>query len=86
MDRYLVVSPHVPEECVKAIDQVLAAGHITHFDWGCEDGDHTGWAVVDADNHAHALLSVPAFLRHKARAVKLTKFSAEDVAAMHAKS
>ena len=86
MERYLVVSPHVPEECVKAIEQVLVLGHITHFDWGCMDGDHTGWAIVDAESHSHALMSVPSFLRHKARAVKLTKFSPEEVKAMHQKS
>ena len=86
MDRYLIVSPHVPEECLKAINEVLFMGHITHFDWGCKDSDHTGWAIVEAENHTHALMSVPSFLRHKARAVKLTKFAPEDVRAMHQKS
>ncbi|MGA9362991.1 MAG: hypothetical protein WBW16_01335 [Bacteroidota bacterium] len=85
MDRYLVVSPHVPEECVKAIEQVVAMGHITHFDWGCMDGDHTGWTIIEAENHSHALMSVPSFLRGKAKAIKLTKFGPEDVASWHKK-
>ena len=86
MDRYLIVSPHVPEECLKAINEVLFMGHITHFDWGCKDSDHTGWAIVEADSRTEALLSVPPFIRHKARAVKLAKFSPEEVKAMHGKS
>lgn len=83
MDRYLIISPHTEEECKHAIGQVYAMGYITHFDWGCKDGDHCGWAVIEADNSKEALLVVPAFQRDRARAVKLVRFTPEEIKVMH---
>jgi len=83
MDRFLVISPHTEQACKQALIDVLAAGYITHFDWGCLDGDHTGWVVLEAENASQALMVVPALQRRFARAVKLVKFSPEDVEKMH---
>jgi hypothetical protein len=83
MDRYLIISPHTAADCKKALQEVTAMGYITHFDWGCEDGEHVGWAVIEADNAKEALLVVPTFQRVSAKAVKLKRFSPEDIAAMH---
>jgi hypothetical protein len=83
MDRFLVVSPHTDADCKDAIQQVLSAGYITHFDWGCMDGDHTGWVIIEAENAKEALMVVPSGQRHNARAVKLTKFTVADVERMH---
>lgn len=83
MDRFLVISPHTDADCKDAIKQVLFAGYITHFDWGCKDGDHTGWVIIEAENAKEALMVVPSGQRHSARAVKLTKFTAADVEKMH---
>ncbi len=83
MERFLVISPHTDADCKDTIQQVLFAGYITHFDWGCRDGDHTGWVVIDAENAKEALMVVPAKQRHTARAVRLTKFSAADIEKMH---
>lgn len=83
MDRFLVISPHTPAVCKDAIRQVLFAGYITHFDWGCLDGDHTGWVIIEAENAKEALMVVPSGQRHIARAVRLTKFSAADLEKTH---
>lgn len=83
MDRFLVISPHTAEECAQALKQVYAAGYITHFDWGCMDGDHTGWVVLEAENAREALMVVPSFQRSSARAIRLVKFSPADVEKMH---
>ena len=77
MSRFLIVSPHLHEECTRAFKEVVNAGYATHFDWGCADGDHTGWVILDAENAKEALMVVPSFLRTKARAVKLTKINAK---------
>ncbi len=74
MDRYLVVIPHTMEDCLRSLQQIEAIGMITHFDWGCKDGDHTGWAIIEA---------VPTFQRNKAQAIKLTRFDPEDIRKMH---
>ena len=79
MDRFLVISPHTNEECKQAIKDVYAAGYLTHFDWGCMDGDHTGWIVFEAEDANQALMVVPSSQRRSARAVKLVKFSPDDL-------
>ena len=75
MPRFLIVSPHTHEECDRAFHEVITAGYVTHFDWGCTDGDHTGWVTLEADNAKEALMVVPSFLRGKAHAVKLAKIN-----------
>jgi hypothetical protein len=83
LDRYLIETSHTPEDCVHILDLVLAHGYITHYDWGCLDGVHTGWVIVEAESHEQALLSVPPLMRNKARAIKLNKFTIEDVELLH---
>lgn len=83
MERYLIISPHTVEDCKKAIREVTATGYITHFDWGCNDGEHVGWAIIEADNSKEALLVVPTFQRGAAKVVKLTRFGPEDITAAH---
>jgi hypothetical protein len=85
MKKFLVISHHSGEDCVKALKEALAIGYLTHFDWGCKDGVHTGWAVLEADDKAEAMLSVPTFLRGQAQVVRLTKFLPDKVEAMHEK-
>ena len=65
------------------MDQVLAQGYITHFDWGCDDGVHCSWAIIEAESHPMALMSVPPLLRDNARAVRLVKYSREGMEAIH---
>jgi hypothetical protein len=83
MDRYLIETNHTMEDCLHVLDDFLTHGYITHYDWGCKDNVHIGWAIVEADSVAEALLSVPPIVRNKARAVKLNKFTPEDIQAIH---
>ena len=83
MKRFLVVSHHSGDECVKALKETLAIGYLTHFEWGCKDGVHTGWAILEADDKNQAMLSIPTFLRGKGQVVQLARFDPEKVTAMH---
>jgi hypothetical protein len=83
MKRFLVISHHTGEDCVKTLKEALAIGYLTHFDWGCKDGAHTGWAILEAENREQAMLSVPTFLRRHAQVIRLTKFEPDKVRAMH---
>ncbi|HEY3250258.1 MAG TPA: hypothetical protein VGK25_03985 [Ignavibacteria bacterium] len=83
MNRYLVESSHNREDCLHVLDQFVAYGHITHFEWGCENGVCTGWAFVEAESEEQALYSVPSFIRDKARAVKLSTFTPEKIQEFH---
>mgnify|MGYP006969353332 CR=1 FL=1 len=59
MDRYMIESFHDRDDCLHVLDEFVVYGHITHFEWGCENGMCKGWAVVEADSSEEALLSVP---------------------------
>ena len=83
MHRYIVISNHKAEDCVKALKEALAIGYLTHFDWGCKDGVHTGWAILEAEERSQAMLSVPPFLRDQATVVRVAKFRPETIEAMH---
>ena len=41
-----------PGRMLAALKEVLAIGYLTHFDWGCKDGEHTGWAILEAGSKA----------------------------------
>jgi hypothetical protein len=83
MDRYLVESPHSEQDCQKALTQVLALGFISHYDWGCKSGVHKGWAIVESDSETEALLTVPTFIRHDAKATKLNRYTPDDFEKSH---
>lgn len=83
MDRFLIETPHRADDCLNVVELVHAQGYLTHFDWGCLSGVHTGWAVIEAGSEAEARLAVPPLVRDKARVVKVTKFDAATLAQMH---
>ena len=57
------------------VDQVHAMGYLHHYDWGCEGGVHSGWAIIEAENEDDARLTVPSLVRRKARVIKVVKFN-----------
>ena len=82
---YLVSSPHTAEGCLAALDEFVASdkGALDNWYWGCMDGDHTGYEIVQATSKDEALKVVPKSLRTEAKAVKLNKLTAEQVASFH---
>ena len=80
MDRYLIETPHAGSECLALIKQLNAQGYLHNFDWGCETGTHTGWAIIEAENEAQARLAVPPLVRGRARITKLNKFDGKTIA------
>ncbi len=92
MARFLIEVPHPAEEiaCKRAIHALPTTGshYITHADWGCFDGEHKAWLMVDVDCKDDARCIVPPAFRDEARIVQLTRFSlqeAEDMLRTHAK-
>lgn len=85
MAKYLVESRHTPEDCLRALDEVLARGpnELAGYDWGCADGEHTGYATVEAGSRAAVEATIPEFLRHTTRVVALNTFTPEQIRAFH---
>jgi hypothetical protein len=88
MARYVITSPHTGEECLRALDEELAKGRdiLGKFEYGCNAGDHTAYAIVDVDSKNDALSLVPTFLQNKARIVEVGKFTPEMIKSFHTKA
>ena len=50
------------------------------MDWGCDDGIHCGWLVVELDSHDEVMRAVPPAFRQQARIIKLNRYTAEEIA------
>jgi hypothetical protein len=83
VNRYLVESKHSAEDCHHVIEQFIYHGHVMNFNWGCESGEHAGWAMLESENEAEALMTVPPHLRSKARAIRLTRFTPDKFQHIH---
>jgi hypothetical protein len=83
MARFLIEVPHEAEEvaCARAVQLLLGTGShfMTHADWGCSDGVHKGWIIVDVDSREEARNMLPPAFRADATVVKLNKFTMEEL-------
>jgi hypothetical protein len=83
MARFLIEVPHEATKvaCARTVDVFLKSGShfLTHADWGCKDGEHKAWIVVDVDSRDEALAIVPPAFRSQAKVVQLNAFSMEEV-------
>jgi hypothetical protein len=86
MSRFLIELPHDPEElaCARVVKVFLSSGShfLTHADWGCMDGHHSAWIVVDVDSKEDARSIVPPPFRSQARIVALNYFTMEEIDAI----
>lgn len=83
--KYLVETPHTKEECIRELDAIMSKGSdvLNKFYWGCAKGDHTGYALIDANNEGEAKNLVPDFIKGKAKVIELKQFSADDIRSLH---
>lgn len=83
MSRFLIEISHDPEElaCARVVKFFLASGShlLANADWGCKDGVHSAWLIVDVDTKQEALLTVPVPFRPQAKIVALTKYAMAEI-------
>ena len=81
--RFLIEVPHETPmvACARAVKVFLSSGshYLSHADWGCKDGVHKSWMVVDVDSKDEALAIVPPAFRSHAQVVALNAFSVKDI-------
>ena len=79
---FLIEALHEPREfaCARAVRFLLQTGshYLTHADFGCRDGDHRGWIIVEVDNQVEPRNMLPPAYRVQARIIGLNKFSFEE--------
>ena len=89
MPRFLIEVPHDEStaECIRAIDVFLRTGshYLTHADWGCGDGVHKAWMVIDVGSKHEAQNIVPADYRRNAIVTQLSSFTMESLEKLHRK-
>jgi hypothetical protein len=88
MKRYLIETPHKVEDCLRALDEELAKGQqvLGKFEYGCMAGDHTGYAIVDAESREDAIALVPTFLQSTAKIVEVVKYTPDMIRSFHKKA
>ena len=81
--RFLIEVPHEPTAaaCVRAVEAFLRTGShfLTHADWGCKDGQHKAWIIVEVDSRDEARGIVPSEFRAEARIVRLNTYTMKDM-------
>jgi hypothetical protein len=89
MASYQLESPHTDAECLRSLDEISAGTRgpelLKKMYFGCPFGVHIGWAVVDADSEAAAKEMLPSFLRSRAKAVKVSQYTSEQIKGFHKK-
>jgi hypothetical protein len=82
MTRYLIEVPHEnkKEACNQAVKAFMETGShfVTNADWGCGDGEHKAWLIVELESKDEARSILPPFFRINAKVIELQRFSVED--------
>jgi hypothetical protein len=83
MPRFFIEVSHGETQlaCAQAVDSFFKTGShfFTHADWGCYDGVHKGWIIVEVDSRKDAEAIVPPIFRSHAKIVQLNAFSQEQI-------
>jgi nicotinate-nucleotide pyrophosphorylase len=81
--KFLIEVPHEPTmiACVRAVEALLKSGShfVTRADWGCKDGEHKAWIIVEVENKDEARAIVPPAFRSDAKIVQLNSFTIEEM-------
>ena len=83
MARFLIEVPHDAKEveCARTVQIFLTTG--SHFlknaDWGCTDGEHKAWMIVDIGSKEEARSILPPPYRSQAKIIGLNKFTMEEI-------
>jgi hypothetical protein len=68
---------------LRELKQREALGYLTHFEWRCASGNHTGFGNIEAESEPQARMVVPTASRSADRVVKLNRLTLEMLKAGH---
>jgi hypothetical protein len=79
----MIEVPHegTKRACLQIVDLFLRTGShfLTHADWGCKDGEHKSWIIVDVESKEEALGIIPPPYRAQAKVVQLNSFTLSEI-------
>jgi hypothetical protein len=83
--KFLIEVPHESDSvaCSRAVQVFLSTGShfLSNADWGCKDGVHSAWMIVEVESKAEALGIVPPGFRAGTRIVGLNRFELAKIEA-----
>ena len=83
MKKFLIEVPHGSDKhaCDQAIQVFLQTGShfLTHAEWGCRDGEHKAWIIVEVESKDDARFILPPLFRSTAKITELTTFTLNDI-------
>ena len=83
MARFLIEVPHEAKarECALAVKVLLRSGshYLTNAEFGCLDGEHKAWIIIEVDSKEQAKCILPPVYRARAKIVQLNRFSLEEI-------
>lgn len=89
MPRFLIEIKHSDdvEGCVRSLDAIVNQGShlVTHAEFGCADGVHSGWLIVDVEDRETACQIIPPSFREDSRVVELRTWTKDEIREMVAK-
>lgn len=85
MAEYMVETKHRPEDCLRALDEIMDYDEelLDNFVWGCRSGEHTGWALVDAESESDVKDVLSPSLRDDAHIIEVGRFTPDQLKAEH---
>ena len=83
MPRYLIEVEHEDDgtHCKNVVRTFLDTGshYLAQAEWGCQDGVHKAWLIVETDTREQARAIVPQFLRPQATIIRLSRFFSDEI-------
>ena len=83
MEKFLIEVPHEGDQgsCSRAVRDFLASGShfVTNAEWGCKDGNHKAWLIIEAENKDEAMRILPSSYKVNAIITKISKFTRKDM-------
>jgi len=83
MAKFLIEVPHDPSPvgCARAVEVFLKSGShfFTHADWGCRDGVHKAWIIVELGSRDETRRTLPPAYRTAATIVQLNAFKIDEI-------
>jgi hypothetical protein len=83
MAKFLIEAPHEAEKvaCARAVQVFMMSGShfLTNADWGCSDGEHKAWIVLEMESKEDARSVLPPSFRPQAKVVRLNRFTMQEV-------
>lgn len=83
MPKFLIEVPHEAEPiaCLRAVKVLQETGshYLTNADYGCHDGVHKAWIVMEVEDKEAARSILPPVYRPGATIIALIKFSPSEI-------